>query len=148
MLLQMSGRYCTHSLRHSSFIWHRTSIRGGSAPWQKPGRIEDEGQLGRDVNKGSQQWVEKSNGCQAHSDRVDGERTHKVLQDDATTSPGNTQSFYQFREVAADQNDIATFAGHGSPRSHGDTNVGFNQGGGVIDAVADHRDFAILTAQL
>ena len=50
-------------------------------------------------------------------------------------------------EVAADEGEVAGFDGDVGAGAHGDAEVGLGEGGGVVDAVADHGDDLALGLQ-
>ena len=51
-------------------------------------------------------------------------------------------------EIVAEQDDISAFARHIGARAHGNADICFGQRGGIVDAVAQHRDRAALADEL
>src|SRR5690606_4475812 len=78
----------------------------------------------------------------------DGQRQAHALPHDRPGTAGVCQDAGQVAQVLAHQRDVGGLDGHvGAHRAHRDTEVGGGQGGGVVDAVADHRHRAV-AAQL
>jgi hypothetical protein len=60
----------------------------------------------------------------------------------------NPQCLDQLNEIAANQDDIGALLRNVRSRLHGDSNIGIYKGRSVVNAVADHRNLAILSAKL
>ena len=55
-------------------------------------------------------------------------------------APGQPDGVGGGAQVAADQGEVAGLDGHVGAGAHGEAEVGLGEGGGVVDAVADHGD--------
>ena len=58
----------------------------------------------------------------------------------AATLLAKAQNRLPLMVVAADEGEVGGFDGHVGAGAHGEAEVGLGEGGGVVDAVADHRD--------
>src|ERR1039457_78765 len=79
--------------------------------WKQACRIQDESQLGCNVNECGQQRVEITGRGKADTYRIDDKGAVEILEDDATAASCDANSFNELHEVVADQNHIRTFAG-------------------------------------
>ena len=71
---------------------------------------------------------------------VVGERPDQALLDGGHGAPRQGDGGDDAAQVAADQGDVGGGDGDVGAGADGDAEVGGGQGGGVVDAVADHRD--------
>ena len=84
-------------------------------------------------------WQAKERGEHEKADHRECE--NEVLSDPAAGQAAEPDGERQSPEVIADQHDVGHLQGDIRARgAHGDPNMGGGQGGGVIHAVADHRD--------
>src|ERR1700723_924042 len=105
---------------------------------EQPCCIEEEGQLGGDVNKGCQKRVEKASRGQADADGIDNQSTVEVLQDDPPAVARDANSINEFGEIVADQNHIGAFPSDIRSGPHRYTNTRLAECRCVIDAVSQH----------
>src|SRR5680860_525855 len=77
-------------------------------------------------------------------DGFEAEGEGDVLADVAHGGAGELDEVADARGVLAQQRRSGGFERDVGAAAHGDADVGACQGGGVVDAVADHRDFAAL----
>ena len=76
------------------------------------------------------------------------EAEEQVLADDPAGLAAETDDDRELGEVVAHERDVGGLEGDvGAGGTHGDADGGVGQGGGVVDAVADHGDLALLGAE-
>ena len=76
----------------------------------------------------------------------DQQRQDDVLVDDVPSAAGVVERARQQPQVVAGEGHVGGLdRGIGAGRAHRDADIGSGQGGGVVDAVADHRDRALRT---
>ena len=105
---------------------------------QQARRIENERQLGCNMNERRQQRIEKPNCCQPNADSINNQRAIKVLEYDGAATPGDADGFHELLKVVANQNHVGAFAGDVRSASHGHADGGVHERGSVVDAVAEH----------
>src|ERR1035438_497034 len=132
-----------HSSNHTSHLdwsWRLLPARNmvRFLRWKQACRIQDESQLGCNVNECGQKRVEITGRGKADADGIDDQRAVEILQNDAAAASCHTNGFNELHEVVADQHHICTFAGDIRSRTHGYANRGFAQRGCVVDAVTEH----------
>ena len=62
------------------------------------------------MNESRQGWIEQSGGGQTNSNHIDGDRTGKILPDDAPCPARDRQGFGELQQVIAEQHHIGAFA--------------------------------------
>ena len=78
----------------------RWSIHACGTPGrQEPCRVEEEEQLGSDVQKGREQRAEQAAGGEADAQRIHGQRAGEVLPDDPARALGDGQRLDKFGQV-------------------------------------------------
>ncbi len=83
-------------------------------------------------------------GQRDHGDVVE-QREPEALLDDRQGLPAQADAEGDLREVVGHQGDVGGFVGDiGAGDAHRHADVGDGEGGGVVDAVADHGDAAVL----
>jgi hypothetical protein len=75
-----------------------------------------------------------------HAQDVVDKGEEKVLPDIAHDRPAEPKRFYDAAQVTFDEDDPSAFDGNVGAGAHSDANVGGCECGGVVDAVASHRD--------
>ena len=132
----------TFRIEPSSDLYRSLLVTGSPALFsrrQQPRRIENECQLGCDVDKRCQQRIQQLNCSQADADGVHDESAVEVLEDNSPAVPGDADGFDELHQVIADQHNIGAFTGNICAGSHGDTDRRFTERGSVVDAVSEHR---------
>src|ERR1700730_5914723 len=79
---------------------------------QQPSRVQDERHLGCDVDEGGKEWVEEAEAGKHDADRIDRNRAHEILPDDAPRAPGDRDRVGETDQVVAEQHDISALARH------------------------------------
>ena len=79
-------------------------------------------------------------GGQRNGEGVVAGRPQQVLDHLAVGRAGQADDREHVARVAAHQHDVGRLDGHIRPGADGDAEVGFDQRGGIVDAVADHGD--------
>ena len=77
-------------------------------------------------------------GGQGEADEVVDEGPAQVLAHDVGGAAGDADGEWDEVEVGVEEEDVAGFAGEVGACGHGEAGVGLGEGGGVVDAVADH----------
>src|ERR1051326_3420500 len=122
-------------------------LAGGAAP-KKAGVVENEGQFRADVNQGRDDWGEVTEEGQDDARGVHGNGAPEVEHDHTVAASANGQRLKNAREVAGHEGYAGGFQRGVCALAHGDADGGLGQGGGIVDAVADHGDLAALREQL
>src|SRR2546425_6839734 len=89
-------------------------------------RVQNEGELGRHVDKGGQQWIKEAKRSQAQPDSVNHERSSKVSHNDPMAPPGDFQCFDKLQKIIAEQHDLGTLSRDIRARSHRDAHIGLH----------------------
>ena len=106
---------------------------------QQSCRIQNERQLGCDVDKRCKQRIQQTNRSQADADDVHDESAVEVLEDNSPAVPGNADGFDELHQIITNQHNIGAFTGNVGTRSHRDANGRFTKRGSVVDAISEHR---------
>src|SRR3970040_2957959 len=114
--------------------------RTQSRATQKPGRIQQSGNMGKGWGDSSHYRRNHAGPGQADSYSVVDRREEKVLLNGAERSPRQPNGSGNLLPIIGNQGDVGRFDGDiRSRRSHGDSHVGGSEGRRVVYAVADHR---------
>lgn len=92
------------------------------------------------MDERSQERIEKSKTCKHDADCVNGYRSGEVLPDNPASPLRDGDRFDEAGQIVTQQYDISAFTRHISTRSHSDADIRLDQCGGVVDAVAEHRN--------
>ena len=53
------------------------------------------------MNKGRKEWIEHAEGCQSHANAIHGQRSGKVLHDDAMATTRDLDRIHQAEQIIA-----------------------------------------------
>ena len=113
------------------------SVGAEAAESQAVGDDEHAGQAHRCAGD---ERVEQPGGGEGDGGDVVAEGPEQVGLDGAQGAPGQADGVGGDAQVAVDEGEVAGFDGDVGAGAHGDPEVGLGEGGGVVDAVADHGD--------
>ena len=113
----------------------------------QPVRVEHEAHAGQRHGETRDHWTEQPSGDRVEhtggdrdADDVISERPRVILMDIAHSRIRQVDEFHHPAQIAAHQCDIRRLHGHIRAGADGDAKIGLRQGGGIVDAVADHGD--------
>lgn len=106
-------------------------------------RVGDDGDAGEGHCGGGEHGVKDSGGGEGDHEDVVAERPDKVPADGFESGAGEADADGDLAEVVSHEGDVGGFVGDVGAVLEGDAEVGLGEGGGVVEAVADHCDFAL-----
>ena len=112
---------------------------------QQAHRVEDDEYAADLMGDGAADHAEVATRCQTHHGDIVHKREPQPLLNDPQGMATQADGERDLLQIVRHQRDMRGFVRDiGAGHAHRHADVGYGQGGGVVDAVADHRDTAKL----